>query len=104
MSDNLFVLKREASKQPLVVEVDGESLSIPHVADVDQFELADLFARADDMDDLSFITSFFRVLMTEDEFARLRGLKLDRGALSSLYKAVMDHAGTDSGESPASST
>ena len=58
---HIFTLAREASGQPFAFEVDGESLSIPHIGDLDQFELAALF-ETEDFDAAAFADEASRFL------------------------------------------
>lgn len=103
MSDTLFVLKREAAREPFRFEVDGEAFSVPHVKDVDQFALAELFSRAEKVTDLEFITGFLDLFLSDEDRPRLRALKLDRDSLLALYERIQKHNGVTAGESSASS-
>jgi len=97
---NIFTLARESSGEPFAFEVDGETLTLAHMGDVDQYALAELYA-ADD-GDLAYMVGLFD-LAAGDDAARLRALKLPRASLVSLHSAYMEHCGSSAGESPASS-
>lgn len=101
MSTDPFVLKREADAEPFVTVIGDVTLTMPHVASLDQFGLAEFYA-VDHESDLSFLVGFFTFVMGEDVKA-LRDLKLKRSELLAIYKAYLAHAGTSEGESPASS-
>jgi hypothetical protein len=96
-----FVLAREANKTPFKTTIGDVTLSMPHIDDVDQFELGELYD-ADKKSDLAWLVGFFSLVMGEDVKA-LRDLKLKRTELLALYKAYLAHNGTDEGESSASS-
>ena len=75
---------------------------MPHINDVDQFALGEMYAR-DQASDLSYLIEFFTVVMGEEAAKELRGLKLKRGELLAIHTAYLAHAGTTAGESQASS-
>lgn len=97
-----FVLAREAAKVPFETTVGDATLSMPHIDDVDQFALAELYDSADSRSDLAWLVAFFTVVMGEDVKA-LRDLKPKRPELLAIYKAYLAHNGTSEGESSASS-
>jgi hypothetical protein len=97
---DLFVLKREAGGEPFKFKVGAKTLTIPHIASVDQFELAAVWATEHETD-LAFLTDFFRFLLGDD-FETLRGLHLTRPELMNLHDAYNAHCGTKPGESAAS--
>lgn len=99
MSDNtLFALKREATKDPFEFTVEGYDgkIRVPHLAEVDQFELARLIADA--RTNLDFITSFFRFAMSPGDFDALTEARLTRSMLSELWTAYEAHCGLKPGE------
>lgn len=98
--DSLFVLKREAAKQPFSFDVDGTTVSVPHMSDVDQFELADLIESK--AGDLSFIVAFFRSVMEPEQFEALQTAKPSRPMINMLWDAYQKHCGLKEGESKAS--
>ena len=104
MSTTPFVLKREANKEPFAFEVDGEKFTVPHVADIDQFELAELFARIGELSDIEYLTAFLDLFLAEEDRPRFRALRLNRESLAALYEAIQAHNGVNLGESSASST
>lgn len=103
MSDSLFTLKREAVKESFEFAVDGRDgkIQIPHLAEVDQFELARLISDA--RTNLDFVTDFMRLFMEPGEFAALQDARLSRPMLDALWSAYEAHCGVAPGESQASS-
>jgi hypothetical protein len=99
MSD-FFTLKREAAGEPFVVKIDGETLTIPHVKSLNQFDLAELMESA--TSDLQFTSQVFKIALGDD-FAKLRALGLNEPELSALFEAYNKHCGVNAGESSASS-
>lgn len=104
MSVTPFVLKREANREPFDFEVDGEKFTVPHVADIDQFELAELFGRVANLTDIEFLVAFLDLFVPEADRDRFRALRLNRESLTALYEAIQAHNGVTPGESSASST
>ena len=101
MGNDPFVLKREADSEPFTATIGDVTLTMPHINDLDQFEMGDMYAR-DHASDLSFLLDFFTVVMG-DGVKELRDMKLKRPELLALYTAYLAHAGTSEGESQASS-
>lgn len=94
--DALFVLQREAAKQPFSFKLEDRKVSIPHIADVDQFKLAEIFNETGG--DLSFITTYFRAVMDAEEFEALQSAKPSRPMLDKLWAAYQKHCGLKEGE------
>lgn len=99
MSD-FFTLKRESAGEPFVVKIDDETLTFPHVKNLNQLELAELMESA--AGDLEFITAIFRLALGDD-YPRLRALGLNDPEMSQLFEAYNKHNGVNVGESSASS-
>lgn len=100
MSD-IYTLKREARREPFPFVVDDQTFTLPHVADVDQFGLAELMDR--DTSDLGYITDWFRFMLGEQVEAFI-ALSVSRPEMLNIYEAYTKFAGATPGESEASST
>ena len=99
---DIFVLKREADKEPFRFQVGDDVLSIAHSADLDQFAMVDLFGN-EKVGDLTFMLGLFKLGMTDDDYTKLRAAKPQQKKLAELYSKYLDHCGMSQGESPASS-
>ena len=98
----VFVLAREAAREPFSFEVGGDAFEIPHVADLDQIALAEFLSSGDLETELDFRVGLLRFAMTAEDFDRLRAHGLKRAELAAIVKAYQDHNGGESGESSAS--
>lgn len=99
--NEMFVLQREAAKEPFKAEIDGKSFSFAHVADLDQFEFADLLAS--DPNDRVFVDAVVRMALSDDDLASLRACCVKQSELEALFVAYKAHCGLNVGESLASS-
>lgn len=99
---DIYTLKREARREPFTFAVGKAKFTLPHIADVDQFALAELLYRAGDTD-LSFIVDWFR-FMLGDQLEKFTALGLSRDDMLNIYAAYTKFTGADEGESEASST
>ena len=96
---NPFVLKREATREPFVVQIGDDTLTFKHISELDQFALAELFAR-EDVTNVEFRTTVLRLAAASSgDFAKLREAGLTAEELRSVYDAYNAHTGTDEGES-----
>jgi hypothetical protein len=102
MTDDIYTLKREARREPFRFKFGDAEFTLPHVADVDQFELAELITRPGDSD-LTYLASWFELYLG-DQFEAFRALKPTRPEMMKVYEQYVAFTGTDEGESPASST
>lgn len=102
MADDIYTLKREARREPFKFKLGTAAFTMPHVADVDQFELAELVTRPGDTD-LSYMTAWFELYLG-DQIDAFRALKPSRTEMTKLYEQYLDFTRTDEGESEASST
>lgn len=97
---DIYTLKREAAAEPFKAKVGDSVLTFPHVADVDQFDLAEVVNGAGS--DLDYMTSMFRLLLSAADLETLRAAKLTRKELVALFDAYKEFMGADEGESDAS--
>lgn len=99
---DIFTLAREAAGEPFVFQVDDEqTLTLTHIGDLDQFELAALIES--ESSDVGYITGLLTMAAGDDADA-LRALRLPRPSLLKLHRAYMAHCGASAGESSASSS
>jgi hypothetical protein len=106
MADSIFTLKREARREPFMFRLGEKEFTLPHVADVDQFELAELITRPGDTD-LTYMTGWFELYLGE-QLDAFRELKPTRSEMTRIYEEYLAFTRTDDGdtegESGASST
>ena len=100
--DHNFTLKREVDGTPFVAEIGADVVSLKPFTDLDQFELAEIFATAEDVTLIQFRVSVLSLAASPDDLAILRAASLKNKEIAALYDAYMAHNGADEGESPAS--
>lgn len=100
--NGIFVLKREAAKEPFRFDIEGTRFEVPHYADANQFEWLSVFTTDYPFGDMQFILAAFEFLMAPKQYAQLRKAAPTQPEIEALWDAYQKHCGVKSGESSAS--